>query len=166
MGHLTSKLQACQKCEVAGWGAVNQDPKDPIYPRREWLKPTVQNLSPLVEIGLTDLPKSGCAMAHPAHPGTAGHVSGDSMYLQGHRSQKLYCITTVFTTKFNASDVIYIMASWDQWSCRLKLVSMYVSLLCIYLEPNFPFYVLMAFWLNFERTTILWLGQTKYLLTP
>ena len=35
MGHLTSKLQACQKCEVAGWGAVNQDPKDPIYPRRE-----------------------------------------------------------------------------------------------------------------------------------
>ena len=69
MGHLTSKLQACQKCEVAGWGAVNQDPKDPIYPRREWLKPTVQNLSPLVEIGLTDLPKSGCAMAHPAHPG-------------------------------------------------------------------------------------------------
>ena len=30
------------------------------------------NLSPLVEIGLTDLPKSGCAMAHPAHPGTAG----------------------------------------------------------------------------------------------
>ena len=32
MGHLTSKLQACQKCEVAGWGAVNQDPKDPIYP--------------------------------------------------------------------------------------------------------------------------------------
>ena len=30
------------------------------------------NLSPLVEIGLTDLPKSGCAMAHPAHPGTTG----------------------------------------------------------------------------------------------
>ena len=27
---------------------------------------------PLVEIGLTDLPKSECAMAHPAHPGTAG----------------------------------------------------------------------------------------------
>ena len=26
--------------------------------------------SALVEIGLTDLPKSGCAMAHPAHPGT------------------------------------------------------------------------------------------------
>ena len=24
------------------------------------------NLSPLVEIGLTDLPKSGCTMAHPA----------------------------------------------------------------------------------------------------
>ena len=23
-----------------------------------------------IEIGLTDLPKSGCAMAHPAHPGT------------------------------------------------------------------------------------------------
>ena len=30
------------------------------------------NLSPLVEIGLTDLPKSRCAMAHPAHPGTTG----------------------------------------------------------------------------------------------
>ena len=32
------------------------------------------NLSPLVEIGLTDLPKSGCAMAPPgtprAYPGT------------------------------------------------------------------------------------------------
>ena len=27
---------------------------------------------PLVEIGLTDLPKSGCAMAHLAHPGTTG----------------------------------------------------------------------------------------------
>ena len=27
---------------------------------------------PLVEIGLTDLPKSGCAMAHPAHPGSTG----------------------------------------------------------------------------------------------
>ena len=27
---------------------------------------------PLVEIGLTDLPKSGCAMAQPAHPGTTG----------------------------------------------------------------------------------------------
>ena len=27
---------------------------------------------PLVEIGLTDLPKAGCAMAHPAHPGTTG----------------------------------------------------------------------------------------------
>ena len=25
---------------------------------------------PLVEIGLTGLPKSGCAVAHPAHPGT------------------------------------------------------------------------------------------------
>ena len=86
MGHLTSKLQACQKCEVAGWGAVNQDPKDPIYPRREWLKPTVQNLSPLVEIGLTDLPKSGCAMAHPAHPGTTGlisqyHLASNQIYI-------------------------------------------------------------------------------------
>ena len=29
-------------------------------------------MSPLVEIGLTDLPKSGCAMAHPAHPGMTG----------------------------------------------------------------------------------------------
>ena len=27
---------------------------------------------PLVEIGLTDLPKSECAMAHPAHPGMTG----------------------------------------------------------------------------------------------
>ena len=27
---------------------------------------------PLVEKGLTDLPKSGCAVAHPAHPGTTG----------------------------------------------------------------------------------------------
>ena len=26
----------------------------------------------LVEIGLTDLPKSGCAMKHPAHPGMTG----------------------------------------------------------------------------------------------
>ena len=31
-----------------------------------------QNLPPLVEIGLTDLPKSGGAMAPPAHPGTTG----------------------------------------------------------------------------------------------
>ena len=31
-----------------------------------------QNLSPLVGIGLTDLPNIGCAMAHPAHPGTTG----------------------------------------------------------------------------------------------
>ena len=31
-----------------------------------------ENVPPLVEIGLTDLPKSGCAMAHPAHPGTTG----------------------------------------------------------------------------------------------
>ena len=30
------------------------------------------NLSPLVEIGLTDLPKS---VAHPAHPGTTGLLS-------------------------------------------------------------------------------------------
>ena len=29
------------------------------------------NLSPLVEIGLTDLPKSGGAMAPPVPPGTA-----------------------------------------------------------------------------------------------
>ena len=34
------------------------------------------NLSHLVEIGLTDLPKSGCAMAHPAHPGTTGLSTG------------------------------------------------------------------------------------------
>ena len=26
----------------------------------------------MVEIGLTDLPKSGCAMAYPAHPETTG----------------------------------------------------------------------------------------------
>ena len=32
------------------------------------------NLLPLVEIGLTDLPKSGCAKAHPAHPGTTGLI--------------------------------------------------------------------------------------------
>ena len=30
------------------------------------------NLSPSVEIGLTDLPKSGGAMAPPASPGTTG----------------------------------------------------------------------------------------------
>ena len=30
------------------------------------------NLTPLVEIGLTDLPKSGSAMAPPASPGTTG----------------------------------------------------------------------------------------------
>ena len=30
------------------------------------------NLPPLVEIGLTDLPKSGGAMAPQAHPGTTG----------------------------------------------------------------------------------------------
>ena len=30
------------------------------------------NLPPLVEIGLTDLPKSGGAMATPAPPGTTG----------------------------------------------------------------------------------------------
>ena len=30
------------------------------------------NLPPLVEIGLTDLPKSGGAMAPPAPPGTTG----------------------------------------------------------------------------------------------
>ena len=30
------------------------------------------NLSPLVEIGLTDLPKSGDAIAPPAPPGTRG----------------------------------------------------------------------------------------------
>ena len=32
-------------------------------------------MSPLVEIGLTDPPNSGCAMAHPAHPGTTGLLS-------------------------------------------------------------------------------------------
>ena len=31
-------------------------------------------MSSLVEIGLTDLPKSGCVMAHPAHPGTTGFL--------------------------------------------------------------------------------------------
>ena len=30
------------------------------------------NLPPLVEIGLTDVPKSGGAMASPAPPGTTG----------------------------------------------------------------------------------------------
>ena len=45
MGHLNSKLQACQKCEMAGWGAISQDPKDPMYPGGEWLKPNVQNWS-------------------------------------------------------------------------------------------------------------------------
>ena len=35
MGHLISKLQACQKCEVAGWGARNQDLRNPGYPGRE-----------------------------------------------------------------------------------------------------------------------------------
>ena len=29
-------------------------------------------MSPLIEIGLTYLTKSGCAMAHPAHPGMTG----------------------------------------------------------------------------------------------
>ena len=33
------------------------------------------NLSPLVEIGLTDLPKSGGAMVPPTPPGTTGLVS-------------------------------------------------------------------------------------------
>ena len=33
------------------------------------------NLPPLVEIGLTDLPKSGVAMAPPAPPGTTGLAS-------------------------------------------------------------------------------------------
>ena len=32
-------------------------------------------MAPLLEIGLTDLPKSGCAMAHPAHPETTGLLS-------------------------------------------------------------------------------------------
>jgi hypothetical protein len=31
------------------------------------------NLPPLVEIGLTDLPKSGGAIAPPVAPGTTGH---------------------------------------------------------------------------------------------
>ena len=30
------------------------------------------NLPSSVEIGLTDQPNIGCAMAHPAHPGTTG----------------------------------------------------------------------------------------------
>ena len=39
-----------------------------------------ENVSPLVEIGLTDLPKSGCAMAHPAHPGATGLLSRHFLY--------------------------------------------------------------------------------------
>jgi len=38
-------------------------------------------MSPLVEIGLTDLPKSGCAMAHPG-------TTGLSEVLEGLRSQE------------------------------------------------------------------------------
>ena len=37
------------------------------------------NLSPLVEIGLTEQPKSGCAMAHSAHPGTTGLSMGSGI---------------------------------------------------------------------------------------
>jgi hypothetical protein len=36
--------------------------------------PVLYNLPPLVEIGLTDLPKFGGAMAPPASPGTTGLV--------------------------------------------------------------------------------------------
>ena len=37
------------------------------------------NLPPLVEIGLTDLPKSGGAMATPEPPGTTGLIAGTSI---------------------------------------------------------------------------------------
>ena len=39
-----------------------------------------RNLPPLVEIGLTDLPKSGGAMAPPAPPGTTGLHSVPTLY--------------------------------------------------------------------------------------
>jgi hypothetical protein len=45
------------------------------------------NLSPLVEIGLIDLPKAGCAMAHLAHPGTTGLWSKYLPYLMLNYSQ-------------------------------------------------------------------------------
>ena len=37
------------------------------------------DMSSLVEIGLTDQPNIGCAMAHPAHPGTTGLLSMDRL---------------------------------------------------------------------------------------
>ena len=43
------------------------------------------NLPPLVEIGLTDLPKFGGAMAPPAPPGTTGLLSkyiGSKLFVQ------------------------------------------------------------------------------------
>ena len=44
----------------------------------------VDIICPLVEIGLTDLPKSGCAMAHPANPGTTGlRIYLQNSYIQG-----------------------------------------------------------------------------------
>ena len=45
----------------------SENPGVPVLIRWEKSAPP-----PLVEIGLTDLPKSGCGMAHPAHPGTTG----------------------------------------------------------------------------------------------
>ena len=40
------------------------------------------NLPPLVEIGLTDLPKSVGAMAPPAPPGTTGSGLGERLKLE------------------------------------------------------------------------------------
>ena len=64
----------------------------------------------LVEIGLTDLPKSGCAMAHPAHPGTTGLRFGE-----GDLQFFLFVLTLLFyhkTSNFEHQSLIRFHLSW------------------------------------------------------
>jgi hypothetical protein len=54
---------------------MSENPGVPVVIRWLWAYSVT-----LVEIGLTDLSKSGCAMAHPAQPGTTG-LSGENVGL-------------------------------------------------------------------------------------
>ena len=65
------------------------------------------NLSPLVEIGLTDLPKSGGAMAPPAPPGTTGLL----MYIE-HTNAQVICHSDREAGEKNCFFDAFFACSW------------------------------------------------------
>ena len=75
---------------------------------------------PWVEIGLTDLPKSGCAMAHPAHPGATG----------------LYVCTGVTTTFFEKLDKFVLTKDYEElYNYTLRIIE-FINCMTIFFQDS------------------------------